>query len=70
MVPSSAREPHRTAYPPAVRERSRRAWTARRPDDVSFAAELELPGIDLDLESPPLARAKRKTGKIETVISR
>jgi hypothetical protein len=38
--------------------------------DVSLARQLELPGIGLDVEAAPLARAKRKTGKIETVKSR
>ena len=38
--------------------------------DVSLAPQLELPGIGLDVEAAPLARAKRKTGKIETVKSR
>ena len=38
--------------------------------DVSLARQLELPGIGLDVEATPLARAKRKTGKIDTVISR
>ena len=59
-----------TAKPPAVRERSRRAGTAAVGHDVSLARQLELPGIGLDVEAAPLARAKRKTGKIETVKSR
>ena len=60
----------RTAYPAAVRERSRRVGTDPAGDHVALAGELERPGVGVELEAAALPGTKRETREVDAVISR